>query len=250
MRIQELNFKKNNMKIAGELYLPDEGKECYPTVIIGHAFGCNYQRNMKYAVALAEEGFASYIFDFCGGGVGSKSDGTMLEMSVLTEVDDMKAVLEQVKEQPWADTDRIFLMGESQGGCVAALAAPDCAKEIRGLVLLYPALVVEEDTRKRCPDPENIPDEMQIFRYVVGRRYNEDALRLNIYENIGKYEEAVLIIHGDADEIVPLSYSERAADTYQNAKLVVLPGAGHGFEGEDVKRTVKEILEYLRQRMV
>lgn len=50
---------------------------------------------------------------------------------------------------------------------------------------------------------------------------------------------------GDADSIVPLSYSEKALDIYSSARLEVFPGAGHGFYGEDAQRAINLMLEYL-----
>lgn len=43
----------------------------------------------------------------------------------------------------------------------------------------------------------------------------------------------VLIVHGTADEITPIYYSERAADTFADAELISLEGAEHGFVGEE-----------------
>lgn len=46
------------------------------------------------------QGFATYNFDFCGGGFGSRSAGTMLEMSVLTEAEDLNAIIDHFKAVP------------------------------------------------------------------------------------------------------------------------------------------------------
>lgn len=67
----------------------------------------------------------------------------------------------------------------------------------------------------------------------------------DIYEAVSAYDRDVLLIHGDADSIVPLSYSEKAVEVYASARLEVLPGAGHGFSGEDAGKATGWILEYL-----
>ena len=66
-----------------------------------------------------------------------------------------------------------------------------------------------------------------------------------MYGAISAYKKDVLLIHGDADNIVPLSYSQRAVEVYDSARLEVLPGAGHGFYGNDAEQAVAWILEYL-----
>ena len=42
-----------------------------------------------------------------------------------------------------------------------------------------------------------------------------------------------------------LSYSEKAVEAYDSARLEVLPGVGHGFYGNDAEQAVTWILEYL-----
>ena len=54
----------------------------------------------------------------------------------------------------------------------------------------------------------------------------------------------IVFQHGDADDIVPLSYSERALEVYPAARLQVLPGAGHGFYGEDAQVAIDAIADY------
>ena len=49
----------------------------------------------QYAIELANMGYLTYTFDFCGGSViKGKSDGLTTEMSVLTEVKDLESVLD------------------------------------------------------------------------------------------------------------------------------------------------------------
>ncbi len=67
---------------------------------------------------------------------------------------------------------------------------------------------------------------------TISRKYNEDAVSFDLYDMIGAYTGPVLILHGDKDAIVPLRYSERAAQIFPNAELVVMPGQGHGFMGK------------------
>ncbi|MGN1318451.1 MAG: alpha/beta hydrolase family protein, partial [Lachnospirales bacterium] len=80
---------------------------------------------------------------------------------------------------------------------------------------------------------------------TVGRTYFENLLDYNVYENIGGFDKDVLIIHGDADDIVPLSYSEQAVNEYYSATLEVISGAGHGFSGQEFEQAVQWTLEYL-----
>ena len=103
-------------------------------------------------------GFAAYCFDFYSGCKGSKSGGTMLEMSVFTEQDDLSAVIENVKTLDVADQENLFLLGESQGGCVVGIAAPRHQDDIRAMVQYYPAYSIPDNARKRFASVSEIPN--------------------------------------------------------------------------------------------
>lgn len=67
---------------------------------------------------------------------------------------------------------------------------------------------------------------------------------------IAPYERDVLIIHGDADTIAPISYSEHAIEVYPSAELKVVPGARHGFDSEGAQQAIEWVLEYLQNHRV
>lgn len=242
---QELFAKRDENLIYGVIYIPQNAEEKMPTVIFSHGFGGNYQVGAGYAEALAKKGYVVYCFDFCGGSTGSRSDGSTLEMSIFTEQADLEAVIHMIQQQSYVDKENIFLMGSSQGGAVSAITAAANKEEIQGAVLLYPAFVLADNTKEQFSSVEEIPDTYYLMWMTVGRAYAEKLLDYDIYEAISAYDKDVLLIHGDADNIVPLSYSEKAVEVYDSARLEVLPGAGHGFYGRDSEQAVSWMLEYL-----
>lgn len=241
----ELYARRDENQIYGVIYVPQGAGEQMPAVIFSHGFGGNHQVGTQYAEALAAKGYVVYCFDFCGGSPGSKSDGSTLEMSIFTEQTDLEAVLRVIQEQPFVDNDNIFLMGTSMGGAVSAITAADHEDEIQGAILLYPAFVLADDAKEQFESAEDIPDTYYHMWMTVGRIFAEDLLDYDIYEAISTYKKDVLLIHGDADSIVPLSYSERALEAYTSAQLEILPGAGHDFSGEDAQQAIGWMLEYL-----
>lgn len=120
---REIRVEKEGMDIYGVVHIPSGTEGKTPTVIMSHELGAALDRVKGYGEALAEEGYVTVCFDFCGGGWASRSDGELLDMSVLTEKADLEAVLEEVKQWDFVDTGSIYLMGNSQGGLVAALTA-------------------------------------------------------------------------------------------------------------------------------
>lgn len=243
--IQELYARRNEKQIYGVVYVPQDAGEKMPTVIFSHGFGGNYQVGTQYAEALAAKGYVVYCFDFCGGGPDSRSDGSTLEMSVFTEQADLEAVIDMMQEQSFVDSRNIFLMGTSMGGAVSAITAAAHEDEIQGAILLYPAFVLVDDAKEKFGSTADIPDTYYHMWMTVGRVFAEDLLDYDIYGTISAYKKDVLLIHGDADGIVPISYSKKAVQAYDSARLEVLPGAGHGFSGEDAGQAIDWILEYL-----
>lgn len=229
-RYQDFSFvREDHKKIVGRLYLPAE-KGKYRTAIFAHGFNSQFGELEHYGSRFARRGLALVLFDFCGGGFGSRSDGDTTEMSVLTELEDDITVLRGIREFEEIDAEQIYLMGESQGGYVAALTAARYPEESAGAILWYPAFCLEENARKWCQN--GVPEQTDLWGVPLGRIYSEDAIRTDIYTELANYHKRILIIHGDQDEVVPLSDSRRAVEVYPSAELVVIPGGGHGFDGQ------------------
>ena len=66
-------------------------------------------------------------------------------------------------------------------------------------------------------------------------------MSFDLYDLIGAYTGPVLIVHGDADDVVPYSYAEKAAELYSDALLVPVHGADHCFTGH-----IDELAEAVR----
>lgn len=62
-----------------------------------------------------------------------------------------------------------------------------------------------------------------------------------------------LLIHGDQDQLVPISNSERIKAAFDEAnvtsKLVVIEGAGHGFRGKDAERAAKALVAWFDEHL-
>lgn len=232
-------------KIFGILQMPKD-YQSKTLIIMSHGFGSKHEHTAPYGTYLAREGFATYCYSFCGGSRGkSKSDGTMLEMSVLTEAEDLNAVIDHFKKEE--RFDKIVLFGQSQGGFVSSYVAGKRPDDVAALMMEYPALVIQDDAKKRMNPDGTFPETSNIMGMKISRKYNEDALSFDIYDVIKGYKKEVLIIHGDCDQIVPLSYSQRAQEVYDNCKLIVLEGQNHGFMGDGLKKAMEYELEFFNR---
>ncbi len=231
--------------LYGILQMPSVREGPVPLIVISHGFGGSHSGNLDYADYFVSNGFAAYCMDFCGGGPGSKSGGTMLEMSVLTEAGDLNAVIDYFKDDPRFSS--IYLWGESQGGFVSSYVAAGRPEDIAALVLEYPAYVLEDSAKRSQNEDGSFPETSRLLGMKIGRVYYEALASIDIYSRIAAYSGPVLILYGNLDWLVPFSYSERAAEAFPHAELVVMPGQGHGFIGSGRKNAMKTELEFLQE---
>lgn len=262
IRIVKEDFatSRDGLRIVGERYYP-EGGEGLPIAIVSHGFMANMTTTRDYARQLAKWGFAAYCFDFNGGCVIGKSEGKSTDMSVITEVADLEAVLAYARAEAFTDGDKVLLMGCSQGGFVSALAAAKPENKVRRLVLFYPALCIPDDARAGCMqgacfDPDNVPEIFQCGPMTLGKRYPLDVMGLDPFTEIAAYKGRVLIVHGDMDEIVNVSYAYRAEQAYSGkcdedrltgrVQLRIIEGAGHGFRGNEVIAAMEAVRQFLK----
>ena len=233
--MEEIIIPGPNGDIYGVLKAPASGGPV-PLVILSHGFGGNHAFCQAAADRFAANGFAAYSYDFCGGGFGSRSSGTMMDMSVLTEAADLNAVIDRFKADPRFSC--ILLWGASQGGFVSAYVSASRPDDIKAAVLEFPAIVLQDDSEARRQADGTFPETVSIMGVKVSRMYDEDATSFNLYDMLPQYPGPVLILHGDKDPIVPLRYSEKAAETFPDARLIVYPGQGHGFTGSAAQQAL------------
>jgi uncharacterized protein len=176
---------------------------------VGHLLLChgnagNVGDRVLHAALLTATGFDVMLFDYRGYGASSgrpSEEGTYR---------DAGAALTCLLEQPGVDPSRVFYLGESLGGAVAldlALKRPPA-----GLVLLSAFTGVRELGRLHYPfvPPTLVPD-----AYPTLRRIHE-------------LQAPLLVIHGDRDDIVPVSEGRALFEAAPGPKRMhVFPGLGH-----------------------
>lgn len=219
----------------------------YPAIILSHGYNGSHSDFSKECIYFAQNGYVAYAFDFCGGSVNSKSSGKSTDMTVFTEKEDLLAVFDYISTMDGVLSDKVYLFGGSQGGFVTALIAEERADKVKAVVLYYPALNIPDDWRKNYATEADIPEIVDFWGLQLGKNFFMSIRDFYTFDNIGKYEGNVLIIHGDKDNIVPLNFSEKAVKTYKNAELIVLPGEGHGYSVNGGKAAMEKALEFIRK---
>lgn len=81
----------------------------------------------------------------------------------------------------------------------------------------------------------------------VVKVYFEKSLDYDVYNDMKNYDGKVLIVHRTSDNIAPISYSRRAIETFKDARLKEIPGAGHGFRGAQQEESTKAIIDFVKE---
>jgi pimeloyl-ACP methyl ester carboxylesterase len=239
------------MVIRGAFHRPP-GAGKAPLVIMMHGLTSTRYENHFMFVDLSRQfeaqGIASLRFDFMGSG---ESDGSFSDMTVFTELDDANAIFDFAMRLPNIDPDRIFLLGMSLGGAVAGMTAARRRDEVRALILWAPGAVIPDACRAgrildATFDPDHLPEVIDLLGLPLGSAFITTGLTLDIFNETEAYDRPTLILHGDADDIVPISYSETYQRKLKNCKLIPVENAGHSLDSIDVReRFLNETIRFV-----
>lgn len=147
---EEVKFRndEDNLTLAGTITLPNEGYN-FPAVILISGSGpqnrdeelMGHKPFLVLADHLTKNGFAVLRFDDRGVG---ESTGDFKSATTKDFVKDVLAAVSYLKSQGDIDTDKIGLIGHSEGGLIAPLAA-DQSRDVNFIALLAgPGVTGEE----------------------------------------------------------------------------------------------------------
>lgn len=242
--VKELWINNGQRKIFGIVSEPMTAAK-KGVAVISHGFNGTHHFGRDYFNTLNDLGYLVYTFDFPCGSVNSRSDNNTMNMSVIDQKEDLKAIVHYFRQQPDVDKNKMVLIGESQGGLISALAAADLKEHVSRLILVYPALSIPDNWNKRYPSVKDIPDTTKLWNVPLGRRFFEQLRNMDVFSAITRYEGPVQIIHGSQDAVISLNYSEEAMKRYKKAHLGVIPGAGHGFKPKEREVSNQFVKEFL-----
>ena len=254
---ERITIDGDHGKLVAYLQKPElsEGQKC-PMVIICHGFGGRKEGPLNELIAdtLQSHGIASIRFDFNGHG---DSEGEFKDMTVPNEIEDAKKVVEYVRNLKYVS--ELAIIGHSQGGVVAAMTAGQLSKEMgvpafKAVALMAPAAVLRDDairgnTMGRQYDPLDPGEYVELFGGMkLGGKYIRTAFNLPIYETAAEYQGPALIIHGNADRVVPYTYGERFHQIWPKSELVIQEYFDHGFS-QNIYRTTDIVSRFLIKQL-
>ena len=245
--VKEYDFDSNGKDIYARAFVPDvEGR--VPLVIFSHGLGANARHEEEVQKTLAKAGIAVFSLEVAGWASSSAPMSEGLTMSVLTEVQNLKDAIRIASGMEYADPQKIYLMGSSQGGLVTALTAEEVTN-IAGLFLFYPAFSLPDDIRSSFPKLDEVPETFNLLGTKIGKIYITDIYDMDPYANLEKLGMPVHIYHGKDDNIVPLTASQKAMKRLKDARLTTLEDTGHALTPEQQAQIGFEIADEIYNGM-
>ena len=207
------------------------------------------------AAHLASEGVPSLRFDYRCHGKGDRPIEAMTLSGIVNDIESAAALgLRQ------AGASKTHIVGMSFGGGLSAFWAATSEIAVRSVVMLAPVIDYEEDVLGQhgaVVDGKLTKDaarqlQQQGYLEMDGIRYGAALINelrfISGLEGLRRMTCESLIIHGDADSIVPYASSERFAQMYERCELVNVPGTDHGFGvGDDDDLSSPETKEKHRE---
>ncbi len=223
----------DGINLHTKLDMPHSHNGKCPLVIVIHGFTGHMEE--RHITATAETfndlGYATLRVDMYGHG---RSGGQFRNHTLFKWMTNAMTVIDYARTLDFV-TD-LYLCGHSQGGLTVMLAAALKQDVIRGIIPMSPAVTIPEDARRGNVlglefDPDHIPEEVSFPNgFVLSGNHIRVSQMIRVEDAIDRYTGPVLLIHGEMDETIPVQASVDAAERYQNAQFVIIPGETHCYD--------------------
>jgi dipeptidyl aminopeptidase/acylaminoacyl peptidase len=210
-----------------------------PGVLFVHGHGADARRMLRVAAILSERGFATLLMSMPGYGTSEGPAELMGPQSVAAA----DAALAHLAQQPGVDPRRLAAWGMSRGATVVTRLAERGA-DLRAVVAqagVYDLWAVHRGTA--------LAGFPQVIQAEAGGDSAAWAERSPIV-HAGSFHSALLLLHGEKDEQVPVAQARAFAEAVRAAGAPVetryWPNSTHLLPRAEVFRTV---LDFLSRRL-
>lgn len=217
-------------------FVPVDGPA--PAVVVLHGWGGNASDMLPLAEPLRDAGFHGFFVDARNHGLSEHDD----HMSMPRFAEDLEAAVRFVRARPQVTS--VGVVGHSVGAAAALFAAARGAP-IDAVVAVAAFAHPEELMERNFPFPRPVTKLiLWMVERIIGYRYEEIAPR----NRAAEVEAPVLLVHGDADAVVPVEDSHDLHARLPDSRLIVVPGAGHA-ELEPYEPYFPDVVGFLSEHL-
>jgi pimeloyl-ACP methyl ester carboxylesterase len=210
-------------------------------LVLGHGLTGNKDRPLLIALAegLSALGWPCMRVSFSGNG---KSQGRFEDATISKEIGDLQAILETVPD--WV---RVAYAGHSMGSAVGVLTAAVDLR-IRALISLagmtHTAAFVEREFGSLTPGKDCMWEEAD---FPLSTAFVNDMKAVgSVLPAVPSVTQPWLLIHGSADDLVPVQDGKDAFDAaISPKKWLEIEGAGHSFDENDFPQIIEAVNDWL-----
>jgi len=237
-----VSYPSGDLTITGYMYVP-QGRGPFPVVIFNHGAydpemyftGTGTQREADY---LARHGYLTIAPDYRNYGGSSPGDSLLL----VGYVQDVLNLVNSVGTIDRADPSRVGMWGHSMGGGVTIKACV-VSNRIKVVALFGSVGADEKDnyywngaTRLKVHQMFGLPERNPgPYAWLSPIKYLDAAPPMSIH-------------HGEADDVVPIEFSEKLHKKMREAgrpvEYFTYPGQPHTFQGEGWQLAMERVLAF------
>lgn len=233
----------DDVRLAGNLYLPQGNAEWWPGIVVCHGFGSSKERHADFGERAAAAGLVTLIIDLRGHGEsGGEVDANLFN--------DVAAAFLYLQSRPEVNPMSVAIRGSSMGGWLAIHTAAHL-KEVAPVVAYCPtsesqlSILMEEVAmvQRGHPSPlvQGTPPRVKV----------NSILQLLFRVDVAKAAKRIsprhlLLVQCEGDEVVPPHVSQRIYNEANEPKTMwLLPGGDHEFAQHDPE-TDARVFEWLK----
>ena len=234
--------------LVGVSFSPAEGEDSHRWVLLLHGYTGWKEELYPIACQYVSRGYHALVPDMrCSG----DSEGDFIGMGWTDRLDNMLWLSEILARDPDA---RIAIHGQSMGAaCALMMSGESLPSQVFAIVSDCAYTDAYSMFAKQMKDWFSLPsfpilDSMNLMLQLRG---GYDLKKASALTAVQKTSLPILIIHGEEDDMIPVSMAQELYDAAAGEKqLLLIPGAGHAQamdkDPELYYKTVFEFLENIR----
>lgn len=254
---EQISFHVLQKRVVGTLRLASEAVS--PVVLLLHGFGGhrdelairgNGPGVFSYtAERLAQRGFSTLRIDFRG--VGG-SEGCFEETTYSSQVVDCLAAMDFLSTYPMIDSHRIFLLGWSQGGLVAAIAAARTNRPAgvalwaavgEPIVSFQNLIGIDTYLRGLKSTETTIVEVPWGAKIRLGQNFFHEVSETKPIDEIVSYEGALFVAEGTLDTAIPSGTAAKFANSHRAQNETWIAEMDHAFNTSNGVDTLNELID-------
>jgi len=225
LEITDVTYKSEDGTVASKLYRLKDLRARAPAIVVLPGRGRDFSGLEWLIKPLAQSGYAVMAIGYRGIPV----------RYYLKDVEDARNAITYLETVPYIDPSRIGIFGHSRGGMAALMTAASGDKRVRSVVAAsaptdhFKSVEEKKFSAAHYPDRmrtrEKPPDEDPDYYRSISAIYHASKMR----------EVPIFLIHGAADFLCFVDHSLNMYGALKvagnrQARIEVIPGAGHFFE--------------------